>query len=218
MTGRAPAPGHRRPWRPHPVVVLVVSYLAGAVPFSNLMARARTGVDLRDVGTGTVSGSGLREVAGFGAMAVAGVADVAKGAIGPMLAGPERPVLSAFAGGAAVAGHNWSVFLGGAGGRGISPALGALAVRSRPGSVTLLAGLSLGRLSGQTGLGCFVADLALVPVLTATRGRLGALAGVAVLTPMLVKRAVGNHPPARRDLSTYLARLTLDRDTWTAPP
>lgn len=208
----------RRPWRPHPVVVVGIAYLAGAVPFSNLVARAKAGVDLREVGTGTVSGSGLREVAGFGAMAGAGVADVAKGAVGPLLAGPERPVLAALAGGAAVCGHNWSVFLAGAGGRGISPALGALGVRHQPGSATLLAGLAVGRLAGQTGLGCFIADVALVPVLARTRGRSGALAGLAVLAPMLVKRAVGNHPPARRDAATYLARLALDRDTWAPDP
>ena len=191
-----------------------MSYVAGAVPFSNVMARATAGVDLREVGTHTVSGSGLREVAGFGPMAVAGLADVAKGAIGPALAGPDRPVLSALAGGAAVCGHNWSVFLRGAGGRGISPSLGALGVRDRPGSLTLLIGLGLGRLSRQTGLGCFIAAVALVPVLWRTRGRQGALAGAAVVGPMLVKRVLGNEAPGRRDLSTYLARLVLDRDTW----
>ena len=191
-----------------------MAYLAGSVPFSNLMARARTGVDLRHVGTGTVSGSGLRDVAGFGPMAIAGVADVAKGAVGPLLAGPDRPLLSALAGGVAVCGHDWSVFLGGAGGRGLSPAMGALSVGHWPGSAILLAGLGLGRLAGQTGLGCFVAVAVLVPVLHRTGGRRGAAAGLAVAVPLVAKRALGNRPPDRRDLPTYLARIVLDRDTW----
>src|SRR3954451_5465687 len=117
----------REAWWRNPVVVLAAAYLAGAVPFSNLMAKRRRGVDLRAVGSGTVSGTSLYEVAGFGALALAGVCDVAKGAVGPALAGRDRPARQATACAAAVAGHNWSRFLGGAGGRGISPAIGALA-------------------------------------------------------------------------------------------
>lgn len=198
-------------------LVITVSYLAGSVPFSNLVAHRRAGVDLRDIGTGTVSGTSLHRVAGFGALATAGVAEVCKGAVGPLMAGPDRPVLAALAGGAAVCGHNWSILLGGAGGRGLSPALGALAVHDWPGSVTLLAGLAGGRLARQTSLGCFVAIVALVPVLAGTRGRRGALRGAAVAVPILAKRVMGNRPPGSWNGSTILARLVLDRDTWEAP-
>jgi glycerol-3-phosphate acyltransferase PlsY len=194
-----------------PVAVVAISYLAGSIPFSNLAARKRAAVDLRDVGTGTVSGSGLYEVAGFGALAMAGVADVAKGAVGPLLAGPDRPALAALASAAGVGGHNWSVWLGGAGGRGISPATGALLVRDWPGAVTLMAGLSF-KAVHATGLGGFLADMAVVPVLARTRGSAGALMGLAVVTPMLAKRLVGNRPPVRRDLATYATRLVFDRD------
>src|SRR3954452_5357757 len=119
--------GRSRPWWRRPFVVIAASYLAGAIPFSNLMAKRRRGVDLRTVGPGTVSGTSLYEVAGFGALAVAGICDIAKGAVGPALAGRDRPGLQAAVCAAAVAGHNWSPFLSGAGGRGISPAIGALA-------------------------------------------------------------------------------------------
>jgi glycerol-3-phosphate acyltransferase PlsY len=66
-----------RPWWRHPAVVLVVAYAAGAIPFSNLLATRRRGVDLRHVGSGTVSGTSLYHVAGFGALAVAGISDIA---------------------------------------------------------------------------------------------------------------------------------------------
>lgn len=198
--------------------MLGVSYLAGSVPFSNLMARWRAGVDLREVGTGTVSGSELYKQTGPVPLAVAGIAEVAKGAVGPLLAGPNRPVLAAVAGGAAVCGHDWSVFLGGAGGRGFSVSLGALAVQHWPGTATLLTGFVVGQLAKQTGLGVFAASVAVVPVLRWTQGRDGALAGAAVVVPSLVKRVVGNRPPARTGATPYLARLVLDRDTWTKPP
>ena len=51
---------------PHPVAIVALAGLAGSIPFSNLAARVRAGVDLRDVGTGTVSGTALFDVAGFG--------------------------------------------------------------------------------------------------------------------------------------------------------
>jgi glycerol-3-phosphate acyltransferase PlsY len=183
------------------------------MPFSNLTARRTRGVDLRDVGNGTVSGTALYQVAGFGPLALGGVLDVAKGAVGPLLAGRDRPLLAAAAGGAAVAGHNWSVFLGGAGGRGISPAMGALLATAWPGTVVLAVGLASGRLARHTALASFAADLALVPVLARTRGRAGAAAGAAVVVPLLVKRLTGNRPPpAPRRPGWWRSRLLYDRD------
>jgi glycerol-3-phosphate acyltransferase PlsY len=200
------------PWRPHPAAVLAAGWLAGSVPFSNVAARVRAGVDLREVGTGTVSGTALYGVAGFGPLAVAGLCDVLKGAVGPALAGRDRPELAALAAGAAVAGHNWSPWLRGAGGRGMSPAIGALLVRNWPGTTTLAIGLAAGRLRRATGLGSFVAFLALVPVLRATRGRAGALMGAAVIGPLLAKRLLGNERPATGGGRVYLHRLVFDCD------
>jgi glycerol-3-phosphate acyltransferase PlsY len=197
--------------------ILVVAFVAGAIPFSNLAARRTRGVDLRQVGTGTVSGSALYRVAGFGALAAAGVLDVAKGAAGPALAtAAGRPALAAVASGVAVVGHNWSPFLRGAGGRGISPALGALLVVAWPGAVLLLAGMILGKAIGETALGALVAEVALTPVLAVTHGATGALAGAAVAVPMIVKRVVGNSRPAPPRGQTYVTRLLYDRDQRVA--
>lgn len=198
--------------------MIATAWIAGSVPFSNLVARARANTDLRQVGSGTVSGTSLYTVAGFGPLALAGVSDVAKGATGPLLAGRERPALAALAGAAGVAGHNWSPFLEGAGGRGISVAMGALAVRNWPGTAVLAAGLAGGRLARQTGLGSFVAEVVLAPALAWRRGRCGALAGGLVAGVMLAKRAVGNRPPATRDWRTYGHRLLYDRDPTDAVP
>src|SRR2546429_4265730 len=197
--------------------ILVLSFAVGAIPFSYVAGRRARGVDLRRVGTGTVSGPSRYRVAGFGPLAAAGVLDVAKGAAGPALAtAAGRPALAAVACGAAVAGHNWSPFLRGAGGRGISPALGALLVAAWPGTVLLLAGLSLGKAMGETALGALVAELMLTPVLAATHGAAGALAGAAVAVPMIVKRVVGNSRPAPPRGQTYLTRLLYDRDDRVA--
>jgi glycerol-3-phosphate acyltransferase PlsY len=194
-------------------LILVAAYLLGSIPFSNLFARRLRDVDLREVGTGTVSGTGLYRVAGFGPLALAGLLDIAMGAAAPALAG-DHHVLAALACGAVVIGHTWSVFLRGAGGRGISPAMGALLVVAWPGTVLLLAGLAAGRLARHTALGSFVADLLLVPVLAITHGAGGALAAAAVVVPLFAKRLAGNgRPPADAPSRVWVNRLLYDADS-----
>jgi glycerol-3-phosphate acyltransferase PlsY len=198
--------------------ILVLSFAVGAIPFSYVAGRRARGIDLRRVGTGTVSGTSLYRVAGFGPLAAAGVLDVAKGAAGPGLAmAAGHPALAAVAGGAAVVGHNWSPFLRGAGGRGISPALGALLVVAWPGTVMLLVGMILGKVFGETAVGALVAEVALTPVLAVTHGAVGALAGISIAIPMLVKRIVGNAPAKRPRGRTYRNRILYDRDDRVAP-
>jgi glycerol-3-phosphate acyltransferase PlsY len=197
-----------RPW-----LGLGAALVIGGIPFSNLAARLTKGVDLRDVGNGTVSGTNLYRVAGFGPLAVAGVLEIGKGAAGPLIAGSAHPASQALAAGVGVAAHNWSPFLRGAGGRGLSPAIGALGVVAWPGSVLLLAGMAAGKLVGQAAPGSLAAQALLVPVLARARGRRAALAGAAVLAPMVAKRLLGNGPrsgPIPRRI--YLYRLLQDRD------
>jgi len=196
---------------------VAVGFGAGAISFSNIAARHYAGVDLRGVGSGTVSGSGLYEVAGTGPLFIVGLFELAKGAVGPALAGRANPGAAALAGAAAVAGHNWSPFLNGAGGRGISPAIGALLVTAPAGAGLLLAGLALGKLAGETALGSFLADVLLIPVSARVHGRRGGMAAGAVLVPMVAKRLMGNAPPASHRRSTYVYRLLFDRDTRQKP-
>jgi glycerol-3-phosphate acyltransferase PlsY len=213
-------PGDLRAWRHLPApAVLAASFAAGAVPWSGLAARLVAGADLRRVGSGTVSGTGLYGVAGFGPLAVAGSLDVAKGAVGPLLAGPGRPLLAAASAGAAVAGHNWSPFLGGAGGRGISPALGATLVLAPEATALLLGGLVVGRLAGETGLVSLLALAATAPLLARRRGRRGLATGVALAVPMVAKRLTGNAAPGTvarrrgcRPATVLVTRLLFDRD------
>jgi acyl phosphate:glycerol-3-phosphate acyltransferase len=202
---------------PRAGAVIAASFLAGSIPFSWIAARTLRGVDLREHGTGTVSGTGLWEVSGLTPLITMGVLEVAKGSVGPLLAGPrQRPELAALAAGAAVAGHNWSPFLRGAGGRGISPAIGALAVTAPPGTLVLLAGLAAGRLGGETAIGALAADAALFPVVRRFGGTHAGHAALAVLVPMLAKRLLGNHRAPSRQ--AYLWRLLLDRDTRDRRP
>ena len=205
------------------VGILLLAFLVGSVPTSNLFARASRGVDLREVGSGTVSGTSLYRVAGFLPLAAAGMLDIGKGALGPA-ARRHRPPGAGRLRGRCRRGRPQLVAVPrGAGGRGLAPALGALLVNAWPGAVLLLVGMTVGRLVApdRTRRRC-VAELALVPLLAFTDGRDGALAGAAIAVPMLVKRVLGNARPAvasgpslRR---AYLHRFLFDHDPATGSP
>lgn len=171
---------------------------------------------MRDVGSGTVSGSGLFKVSGFLPLAAVGCLELAKGATGPLLAGRRSPTLAAGAAFAGICGHNWSPWLRGAGGRGLSPALGASLVLAPEAAATLGLGLGIGRLMRQTGLSCALAMAALFPLLSRTRGSSGRPIALAIVLPLLAKRLTGNAaPPAGRLWRTLASRALLDRDTFT---
>lgn len=191
---------------------LIGAYLIGSLPFAYLIARLSSGADLRRVGSGTVSGTGVGRTSGFWPMAVAGIMDIAKGAAAVLLMADDHPLLAAFGAGAVAAGHNWSIFLCGEGGRAISASLGSTLVLAWPGTVLLALGMGVGRLLRQTGLGSFISQAALPGLLAATHGEVGAALGGAVVVPMWLKRLLGNGRPRRERPRVYLSRLLFDND------
>ena len=198
------------------------AYLIGAVPFANIVAQISAGQDLRLVGNGTVSATGVYGVAGPRAFAMSCALDIGKGALAVSLAGGCAPAFAATAAGLAVAGHNWSPFLRGAGGRGVLPGIGALLLTAPSGSALLLSGLAAGWSANNTALGCFAAQSFLVPLLGRAKGRKGVMLGAAVAGPMLVKRVLGNQRPAGSAWSdrrhAYLTRVLYDREPGPCSP
>jgi glycerol-3-phosphate acyltransferase PlsY len=192
---------------------LATAYVIGAIPTANVLARVTAKKDLRTIGNGTVSATGVYRVAGLAAFAVAGFLDLSKGLLAAVFAGALPGVVAAFAAGLVVTGHNWSVFLKGAGGRGILPAIGALALLAPAGAVVLATGAGIGRLLRETGLGCFVAQVLLLPLLGFTDGVRGLVLACAVVASMLLKRVLGNGRPVQRSARAYLTRLLYDRDS-----
>lgn len=101
-------------------------YLAGSISPGLLIGRLY-GVDVRDYGSGKTGFTNtLRSVGVFPAIVVI-TADIAKGSaavlVGSLLLG--EPWAAALGGIAAVAGHNWPLFAGFRGGRGVATAFGA---------------------------------------------------------------------------------------------
>ncbi len=111
------------------VLFALAFYLLGAIPFSYLIARAK-GVDVKRVGSGNVGATNVARSVGLPYGVLAFLLDWGKGVLSAWLALQwGLPVwLSAFA----VAGHNWSPFLGFKSGKGVATTLGILAVLAWP--------------------------------------------------------------------------------------
>ena len=110
------------------VLLVLGSYLLGAIPFGLLVTRAVTGRDIRAEGSGNIGAANVFRVAGPGLGVIVLALDVVKGAV-PVLVARRLdvgPSIVVAAGIAAIAGHNWSVFLGGRGGKGIATSYGVL--------------------------------------------------------------------------------------------
>lgn len=94
--------------------IILISYLIGSIPFGFLFVKLKTGKDIRDVKSGRTGGTNAGRVAGVGVGATTAIVDVFKGTVAVMLArgaGGENAWLEVFSAIAAIAGHNYSIFL-----------------------------------------------------------------------------------------------------------
>jgi acyl phosphate:glycerol-3-phosphate acyltransferase len=124
---RSPLPP---PYKNMSWLIVIFSYILGSFPTAYIAARLDTGRDIRKMGDeNSGAANAYRELSPATGITV-GLADAAKGAgvvLIAMAAGmPQIIILTA--GLAAVIGHNWPVFLGFRGGRGVATALGVLMV------------------------------------------------------------------------------------------
>lgn len=108
--------------------VVLFGYLIGSLPTGLIVIRLVKGLDIRSLGSGNIGATNVYRVAGLPTALHVLAVDMVKGALPVFLARtwgrPEAVVV--LAGVAAIAGHNWSVFLRFAGGKGIATSFGVL--------------------------------------------------------------------------------------------
>lgn len=118
------------------VLAAGLGYLLGAIPFGLLIGRLTRGIDLREYGSHRTGATNALRTLGPRPAAAVFALDVAKGAVAVLLArtmfagDPLVEWAAAAAGFAAIVGHNWSVFIGFSGGRGVATSAGALGALS----------------------------------------------------------------------------------------
>lgn len=125
------------------ILVAAVGYLLGSIPFGLIIGKLKSGVDIRQYGSGKTGATNLMRVAGTKLGVLTVVLDVAKATAAVMLATKivDNPadilflgsisfrwqhIAQVVAGLAAVIGHNWPVFAKFRGGRGVTAYFGTL--------------------------------------------------------------------------------------------
>jgi glycerol-3-phosphate acyltransferase PlsY len=112
---------------PHNLLLLMLAYLLGSIPFGLLLAKLFSGSDLRKSGSGNIGATNVARVVGPAAGIVTLLLDAAKGALAVWLAGRlsgQSATLIMLAGVAALLGHCFPVWLKFKGGKGVATALG----------------------------------------------------------------------------------------------
>jgi glycerol-3-phosphate acyltransferase PlsY len=160
-------------------LALVLAYLIGSVPVGVLAARLVKGVKVTEIGSGRTGSTNVYRAAGPWGMGLTCFGDAVKGiaAIGiaqlvTMLAGALAPEVTwlnwiePLAGIAAVAGHNWSIFLRFKGGAGTVTTVGVLAAMNvYVVAAVIFLGLIAMLVSRMASIGSIVLAVAMAPAL-----------------------------------------------------
>lgn len=112
------------------LLIFAFSYVIGSIPNGLIIGKMIKGVDIRQFGSKNIGATNMYRVLGPWPAFWVLITDIAKGVagvyIGKALLG--TPPAALIGGIAAISGHNWSIFLGFKGGRGVATALGVIAV------------------------------------------------------------------------------------------
>ena len=112
------------------IVVVIIAYLLGSIPFGYLIVRGKMGSDIRETGSGGTGATNVSRRAGKAAGVLTLVLDALKGAAAVLVAQAASGngwVITAAAI-AVIAGHIFPVWLGFRGGKGVATGVGAFLV------------------------------------------------------------------------------------------
>ena len=144
------------------IVMIPAGYLLGSLPFGLILGKLSKGVDVRDYGSGSTGMTNVMRTAGAPAAALTLLLDMCKAVVAVLIArwlfdAPGAEALGALA---ALAGHNWPVFVGFRGGKGTAAGWGALIILSPiSGLVATLVGVPTVALTRYVSLGSILGTL-----------------------------------------------------------
>ena len=111
-----------------PLLVVLVAYLVGGIPFGYLLVHWKTGEDVRSKGSGNIGATNVLRTTGRGIAAATLLLDIGKGFFAVWLAGKltgSEPVWMSLAALAVMAGHAYPVYLKFEGGKAVASFVGA---------------------------------------------------------------------------------------------
>lgn len=112
-------------------ILMILSYLIGAIPFAFIFTKLVAGTDVRKIGSGNVGATNTSRILGLKYGVVVGILDVLKGFLAVFLLQlllPEKASEYWILVGAvlSIIGHNWSIFLRFTGGKGVATTFGVV--------------------------------------------------------------------------------------------
>lgn len=176
--------------------LFLFSYLAGGIPTGYLIVKRLYGYDIRTRGSGNPGTANVYRNAGALPGAITLLVDALKGYL-PVCLGlhlyPDHRGLAIGLGAAAIIGHNWTVFLGFKGGKGVATSAGVfLALIPAPMAITMAAFLLAVKLSGHISVGSMTGAVVL-PAAAALCGEPRAFtAAAAAAGAMILLKHVSN--------------------------
>ncbi len=111
-----------------PLLVAVIAYVLGAIPFGYILVKLVTGSDVRAAGSGNIGATNVLRTTGRAAAIGTLALDIAKGYLAVWIAGrltAHDPLWMSVAAIAVMAGHAYPVFLGFHGGKAVASFVGA---------------------------------------------------------------------------------------------
>lgn len=157
------------------LILIVVSYFVGAIPFAYIVGKIFKGIDLRTKGSGNLGSTNAFRVLGIPLGIAVQILDVTKGFVATNYIShlmfeslpfhnytpfEDFTLIKIIAGLACVVGHTYSIFVSFKGGKGINPAVGML-ISLTPLDVLITAGFFAIVLlsSGYVSLGSIIASV-----------------------------------------------------------
>ncbi|AMA74740.1 acyl-phosphate glycerol 3-phosphate acyltransferase [Aneurinibacillus sp. XH2] len=177
-------------------VVILLSYLLGSVSFSILVVKKIAKIDIREHGSGNAGATNTLRVLGKGPGIAVLLLDAAKGAIAFGLASwltKGNDWVIVLSGIAAIVGHNWPVFFGFRGGKGVATTIGTLlALTPVPALIAVAVTIVVIAITRYVSLGSLV-FFTLVPIILLTQGASFVyIAGTFMIAILGYMRHVGN--------------------------
>lgn len=179
-------------------IVFIVSYFLGAIPFAYIMTKLITGKDIRKIGSGNVGATNAARILGLKYGFLVAALDILKGILAVFIAralilaeSPRYFLLIASL--LVITGHNWSIFLRFAGGKGVAATFGVLVfLYPLPMFFSLALWLILVVLSRYVSLASIVAALA-APILVLIMHRnIYDLVFVSIFAILIIYRHIPN--------------------------
>ena len=111
------------------VLIITICYILGSVPFGYIVGKLFKKVDIRELGSGNIGATNAFRILGPSLASLVIIGDVGKGILSIYLVkylNIDSSLILAIAGIAVICGHDWSLFLGFKGGKGIATTFGVV--------------------------------------------------------------------------------------------